>query len=573
MASVDQSGNVVALSPGQGTIQATGTGGLTATAPVVVQQAEFSVREGTSLLLSPGELDTVHVIVATQSNRTVNPLVLQWASSDQSVARISLAGVVTAVGPGKAILTVAGLLQSKSIEVSVHQVVTKLSVVPRLADEVQVPLTGTAKFEAQALTAENAPVPEAPLRWSVADPAIASFDVQTRLLTGRAVGKTQLTVRRPGTGLVVTWNVSVIAGSVKFTQPRAGIGLNQRHTLRANYADDQGKVLGPASNLTWTSDHAQIAAVGEDGTVSGAGYGHAKVTATAPGGKTATADIYVVGEIVVASSRGFPNTPGKFQLYAVERSNLAQLTKLTPDTTSASDPAFSPDGSRIAFVSLRDGNAEIYVMNADGTGATRVTNDPQPDGRPAFTPDGQSLVFHSARTAGKQQIWTVNLDGTGLTQLTRDSVNSAPTVSPDGQTIAYVSTRNKDTDIWLMARDGSNQRQFTRSPQQRESEPQFLRDGTLAYLTERREGNRTVQQVMRADLATGATTAITGTDLAIASFAVSPSGDLVALVVNAEPQNRRNPAYRVYIQPVSSATPVPLPTTGTEQMITPTFRP
>jgi Tol biopolymer transport system component len=295
------------------------------------------------------------------------------------------------------------------------------------------------------------------------------------------------------------------------------------------------------------------------------------VTATAPGGKTATADVYVVGEIVVASSRA--NPPGKFQLYAIDRSNLAQLTKLTPDTTSASDPSFSPDGSRLAFVSQRDGNAEIYVMNADGTASTRITNDPQADGRPSFTPDGQAVVFHSARTAGKQQIWVVNADGTGLTQLTRDSVNSFPTVSPDGQTIAYVSARNKDGDIWLMARDGSNQRQFTRSPQQRESEPRFLRDGTLAYLVERRENNRTVQQVMRADIGTGATTAITGTDLAIASFAVSPAGDLVALVVNAEPQNRRNPTYRVYIQPVSSATPIPVPATGTEQMITPTFRP
>src|SRR5467141_1596710 len=84
VASVDQSGNVVALSPGQGTIQATGTGGLPATAPVVVQQAEFTVREGSPLMLSPGEVDTLHVIVATQNNRTVNPLVLQWASSDQS---------------------------------------------------------------------------------------------------------------------------------------------------------------------------------------------------------------------------------------------------------------------------------------------------------------------------------------------------------------------------------------------------------------------------------------------------------------------------------------------------------
>lgn len=577
VASVDLSGNVVALSPGQGTIQATvHTGaGLTATAPVVVQQAEFSVREGSTVLLSPGDVDTLHVVVAAQNNRTVNPLVLQWSSSDQSVARVSLAGAVTAVGPGKAILTVSGLLQNKNVEVSVHQVVSKLSVRPRFSEEIPVPLTGSAKFEAQALTVDNTPVPEAPLRWSVTDPAIASFDLQTGTLTGRAVGKTQLTVRGPGAGLAVTWNISVIAGSPRFTQPRMGIGINQRRTLRANYADDQGNVLGPATNLTWSSDNPQVATVGEDGTVGGAGYGHAKVTATAPGGKTATADVYVVGELVVASSRAAPNTPGKFQLYSVERANLAQLNKLTPaaDTASASDPAFSTDGSRIAFVTQRDGNPEIYVMNADGTGATRLTNDPQTDGRPCFTPDGQAVVFHSSRTAGKQQIWVVNLDGTGLTQLTRDSVNASPAVSPDGQTIAYVSTRNKDQDIWLMNRDGSNQRAFTRSPQQREWEPHFLRDGMLAYLVERRDGNRTVQQVMKADLATGATTAITGTDLAIASFAISPTGDLLALVVNAEPQNRRNPVYRVYVQPVGSPTPVPLPTMGTEQMITPAFRP
>jgi hypothetical protein len=84
-----------------------------------------------------------------------------------------------------------------------------------------------------------------------------------------------------------------------------------------------------------------------------------------------------------------------------------------------------------------------------------------------------------------------------------------------------------------------------------------------------------VQQVVKADLTTGSVTALTGTDLAIASYAVSPSGDLVALVVNAQPQNRRNPIYKVYIQPVGSGggTPVPLPTTGMEQMITPAFRP
>jgi uncharacterized protein YjdB len=570
VASVDQNGNVVALAPGQGTIQVTAPGGLTATAPVVVQQAEFSVREGDKIAMSPGDVDTLHVIVANQNGRTVNPLTLQWGSTDQSVVRVSLAGVVTAVGPGKATLGVSGLLQNKNVEVSVHQVVEKLSVLPRLSVEVQVPMTGTAKFEAKPLTAANVPVPEAPVRWSVADSSIARFNPVTGLLTGRAVGKTQLTARGPSSGLSVTWNIAVIAGTPRFTQPRVGIGVNQRHPMRANYTDSAGTILGPATNLTWTIDNQQVATVGEDGTLTGVGYGRARVTATAPGGKSSVADVYVVGEIVVASSRA---GPGKFQLYAAERSNFAQFTKLSPDTGSATEPAFSPDGSRIAFVSQRDGNGEIYVMNADGTDRTRVTNDPLTDGRPSFTPDGQTIVFHSSRTAGKQQIWSVNVDGTGLTQLTRDSVNASPSVSHDGQTIAYVSTRNKDGDIWLMAKDGTSQRQFTRSPQQRESEPRFLRDGTLAYLVERREGNRTVQQVMRADLATGSVTALTGIDLAIASFAVSPAGDVVALVVNAEPQNRRNPTYKVYIQPVSSGTPVPLPTMGAEQMITPAFRP
>src|SRR5438093_12019277 len=100
-------------------------------------------------------------------------------------------------------LTVSGLLQSKSIEVSVHPVVAKLTVFLKLSEEVQVPLTGSTKFEAHALTAENAPVREAPLGWTVTDPGIESFDVKTGLLTGRAVGKTQLMVPGAGAGLVL----------------------------------------------------------------------------------------------------------------------------------------------------------------------------------------------------------------------------------------------------------------------------------------------------------------------------------------------------------------------------------
>src|SRR3989442_15661977 len=76
-----------------------------------------------------------------------------------------------------------------------------------------------------------------------------------------------------------------------------------------------------------------------------------------------------------------------------------------------------------------------------------------------------------------------SITGSDAIQLTQEpNTNSDPTVSPDGETIAFVSSREGNNDIWLMSKDGSNQRAFTHTPQMRESAPAFLRDGSLAYL-------------------------------------------------------------------------------------------
>ncbi len=144
------------------------------------------------------------------------------------------------------------------------------------------------------------------------------------------------------------------------------------------------------------------------------------------------------------------------------------------------------------------------------------------------------------------------------------------------ESVAFASNRDGNDDIWLMSRDGSNQRNFTKSPQVKERSPHFLRDGSLAFLLEGKDGGRTVTQVVKADLATGRMAPLTGTDLVITDFAISPSGDLLALVVNVQKN-----VSRIYIQPVAGGggpgggggAPVAIPTTGAEQMVAATFMP
>jgi hypothetical protein len=113
------------------------------------------------------------------------------------------------------------------------------------------------------------------------------------------------------------------------------------------------------------------------------------------------------------------------------------VTRLTPTEAASYDPAWSPDGHLIAFVSERDGNAELYVMNADGTNQRRLTNHPAIDRDPAWSPEGTRIAFSSARD-GNAEIYVMGADGTGLARITTSSVpDGHPAWSPDGNRLAF----------------------------------------------------------------------------------------------------------------------------------------
>jgi TolB protein len=104
--------------------------------------------------------------------------------------------------------------------------------------------------------------------------------------------------------------------------------------------------------------------------------------------------------------KGWGQTGSGLRLATTSLTGIQPVTDLNDDTA----PALSPDGQRIAFMSRRDGNWEIYVVNADGSELQRLTNDPADDGLPTWSPDGRALAFVSNRD-GPWAVWAMLPNG------------------------------------------------------------------------------------------------------------------------------------------------------------------
>ncbi|MFC1505867.1 hypothetical protein ACFLQ6_02235 [Thermoproteota archaeon] len=114
----------------------------------------------------------------------------------------------------------------------------------------------------------------------------------------------------------------------------------------------------------------------------------------------------------------------------------------------------SPDGEKLACISLRSNNYGVWVMNSDGTDQTRLTFDNFGDRSPRFSPDSQRIVYWSTAFANQPDIWIINVDGSGKTRLTTSLYQDVyPSWSHDGKKIIFESDRAGNFDIWQKAID------------------------------------------------------------------------------------------------------------------------
>jgi TolB protein len=186
-----------------------------------------------------------------------------------------------------------------------------------------------------------------------------------------------------------------------------------------------------------------------------------------------------------------------------------------------SDPRWSPDGTKIAFVVgyavpyPTPYGTDIYSINADGSDVQRLTSEPGNDYAPTWSPDGTQIAFTSERRAGVADIYVMSADGSGVRRLASDfpalspefgaRYRRSPAWSPDGSQIAYAAPAsapyaNRGEDIFVMNVDGNDERRLTSArPDQFNSWPQWSPDGAKIGYTHTQNPFDVDVYVMNAD--------------------------------------------------------------------------
>jgi len=255
-----------------------------------------------------------------------------------------------------------------------------------------------------------------------------------------------------------------------------------------------------------------------------------------------------IGQIAFASKRS--GTP---QIYLInaDGSGLVQLTNVDG---GACQPAWSPDGSQFAFISPCKQRSDFYetvytdssifVMNMDGLSIQQLTKIPGSDFDPAWAPDGKRIAFTSLRD-GNKQIYTVDVESLVVSRITKPDVNvenSQPVWSPQGDKIAYLVKRLGTYQVWTMTDAGLGNGQLVRSGQTLwDFSPTWSRDGKVILFNQRRDSGAGFSPpwVMSVQFDTGGNSTRTTLPIPTEDIEYSPDGLwLVAEGLDAGASNR-----------------------------------
>ena len=236
---------------------------------------------------------------------------------------------------------------------------------------------------------------------------------------------------------------------------------------------------------------------------------------------------------------------------------------ITDEPKYDGEPAWSPDGKRITFVSYRDlgliprdeiHRGEIYVMNADGSNPINLTQSvKRPEGVSSWSPDGKQIAFTSAellnkKTLANSDIFVMEADGANPINITNhDALDQTPDWSPGGNQIAFSSNRDGNWEIYVMNADGVNPINLTNHPA-KDGRPDWSPDGNQIAFSSDRDGNWEIY-VMNADGTNPIN--ITNHPAEDNHASWSPDGNQIAFSSNRDDRN-----WEIYVMEADGANPI-----------------
>ena len=171
--------------------------------------------------------------------------------------------------------------------------------------------------------------------------------------------------------------------------------------------------------------------------------------------------------------------------------------RLTSGPSAESTPAWSADGSEIAYTSNAAGSTDIWMMDADGTNQRNITKDSANCYGPEFSPDGTRIAYTRVAANGTLDIWTMNSDGSGAVNVTAAAPgdNSDPSWSPDGTKLAFSSLRTAQKGVYVMDADGSNVTARLSDSFEWSDDPSWSPDGSMIAYVSIRAGITNISKV------------------------------------------------------------------------------
>jgi TolB protein len=205
------------------------------------------------------------------------------------------------------------------------------------------------------------------------------------------------------------------------------------------------------------------------------------------------------------------------------RTDGKELRRLTETPGYDAEATVSPDGKKIVFTSMRDGDLDLYVMDVDGKNVKRVTSELGYDGGAFFSPDGKMICYRAQHPVSpedrktytdllakslvkpsKMELWVMNADGSGKRQITSNgAANFCPFFTPDGKRLIFSSNmddpKGRNFDLYLVDRDGKNLEKVT-TDENFDGFPMFSPDGKkLVWASNRNAAKRGDTNIFVAD--------------------------------------------------------------------------